>query len=190
MSLTRPSGASLSPELLARVDACRTTHVWYVGYGSNLLRARFMLYVEGGFCESNGRGYAGCDDPTPPVCDVPFDVPFDMYFGNVSEPWGGGVSFLDASRPGFAYGRAYLVTRAQFEQVWDQEGRGDAWYARGLDLGTYLGVPALSFTNAERRPFHEPGARYLDVLRRGLAEAYPELPAAEIERYLAQARGR
>lgn len=190
MSAERLVGETLPPELLERVASCRQTHVWYVGYGSNLLRARFMLYVRGGFCEANGQTYAGCDDPTPPVCDVPFDVPYDMYFGNLSEGWGGGVSFLDASAPGFAYGRAYLVTREQFEQVWDQEGRDASWYPEGLRLGELLGVPALSFTSASRRPFHEPGQRYLDVLRAGMAEAYPALPADEVERYLTLARRR
>lgn len=60
----------------------------------------------------------------------------------------------------------------------------------GPAAGELLGVPALSFTSASRRPFHEPGQRYLDVLRAGMAEAYPALPADEVERYLTLARRR
>ena len=86
--------------------------VWYACYGSNLLEERFLHYLQGGICRFNGREYTACRNPSPPMDSLPFSIPFDMCFGNRSNSWGhGGVSFLDASRPGEAFGRVYLITR-------------------------------------------------------------------------------
>lgn len=173
------------------LESLRETHVWYVCYGSNLLCERFMLYVAGGECPYNGSSYPGCDDPTPPALDVPFDIPYDIYFGNERSAWGeGGVAFLDPSAPGFSYGRAYLVTRGQYEQVRDQEGRGSAWYCDELDLGDLHGISAVTFTNFSPRPRRAPSASYLDVLVRGLRETRPDLSDEEVRRYFDAAQGR
>jgi hypothetical protein len=36
--------------------------VWYASYGSNLNRARFMAYIEGGSVAGNDVVYEGCTD--------------------------------------------------------------------------------------------------------------------------------
>lgn len=156
--------------------ALRDTHVWYVAYGSNMCYERFSYYLAGGACEDNGQTYRGCSDKTPPLCSVAVPVMHDVYFGNESMSWGGsGVAFLDADNPGFARARAYLISREQFEQVHDQEGRGGQWYGREVELGKCAGIPMVTFTSKERRPQNAPSRAYLDVIRRGLREAYPHL---------------
>ena len=42
-------------------------YVWYACYGSNLLRERFMLYIQGGFCRFNNREYTPCNDKSAPL---------------------------------------------------------------------------------------------------------------------------
>ena len=60
----------------ARVNtgAGTSEFVWYVGYGSNLNRARFMTYIEGGSIPGNDVVHEGCADPTPPVDDVALEA--------------------------------------------------------------------------------------------------------------------
>ena len=62
--------------------------VWYVCYGSNMLRARFEIYITGGICEYNGKKYKGCKDTTLPTCSIPCEIPYNMYLGNNSSSWG------------------------------------------------------------------------------------------------------
>jgi hypothetical protein len=98
--------------------------VWYVGYGSNLNRARFMAYLRGGRIPGNGVIHEGCADTSPPVDDVPVVLPNALYFAGWSDrAWGGtaaGFITLDAWAP-TALARAYLITCAQFLDVARQE---------------------------------------------------------------------
>ncbi|OPX83659.1 MAG: hypothetical protein A4E53_04494 [Pelotomaculum sp. PtaB.Bin104] len=95
----------------------KTELVWYVGYGSNMLNERFMCYINGGQFRHNGRPHNRCADTTPPLAKMIYEIPYNMYYGNRSSGWNGmGVSFLDITRPGKAYGVAYLVTKSQFER--------------------------------------------------------------------------
>lgn len=161
------------------------THIWYACYGSNLTWDRFKYYVQGGLCPFNGREYPGCADKTAPVESRAVHVPFDLYFGGSAQIWeGGGVGFLDASRPGDALARAWLITREQYEQVLDQEGRAPEWYSHEIDLDPIDGIDARTFTNASRRPKNAPTKPYLDVIRTGLLETFPQMPRAEIDAYL------
>lgn len=174
-----------------RLRELKETHVWYVAYGSNLLRERFMCYIEGGYCEDNGRTYGGCSDTTPPLCDIPFTIPYDVYFGNRSSSWGGsGVAFLDTSHRGSAYGRAYLVTREQLEMIHEQEGSGANWYHDKLTIGSIADIPLVTLTNKSEREHVEPNDAYLNVIRKGLAENIETLSDEQIEAYLRQAAER
>lgn len=147
-------------------------YVWYVAYGSNLLRERFLCYIRGGWFREI-RSYDGCRDQNLPIIDLPCQLPYVMYFGNQSATWqGGGVAFLDASQKGKSQGRAYLITRDQFNDIHRQEGRSADWYDRRLDLGHLSGIPVATFTNHGRRPEHEPGQQYLAVVREGIAELH------------------
>jgi hypothetical protein len=98
--------------------------VWYVGYGSNLNRDRFMAYLRGGRAPGNDVVHEGCADASPPVDDVQVELPHALYFAGWSDrAWGGtsaGFITLDARAPS-ALGRAYLITCAQFLDVVRQE---------------------------------------------------------------------
>lgn len=159
--------------------------VWYVCYGSNLLHERFMTYIEGGRCRFNGRTYPGCSDKTPPILSMPTYVPYELYFGNESSSWGSfGTAFLDLEKEADTFGRAYLITRGQYEQIRDMEGRGPNWYCDEVDLGSCAGISMLTFTNKTRREENFPSSEYLDAMRTGLAETYPEFSESALDEYL------
>lgn len=137
-----------------------------------MLYERLMCYIEGGVCAANGRRYAGCADKTRPVTSVAYDIDHDVYFGNESTSWDGrGVAFLDVEAPGYAIGRAYLVTKEQLEDIHAQEGKGAHWYPDVVELGQVGGIPAVTLTNRTRRVENAPSEGYLEVMRRGLEEA-------------------
>lgn len=163
-----------------RLRAMKSTHVWYACYGSNLLRERFMAYVAGGRCRHNGRRYPGCSDTTPPADECAVTIPYELYFGNESGSWGGsGAAFIDSSVLGETWGRAYLITREQYEEIRDVEGRGSSWYDQELELGELSGIPMVTFTNSGRRSANAPSSAYLQVMRQGLEEIMPRTEAAE-----------
>lgn len=159
--------------------------VWYVSYGSNLLEERFRCYIEGGTLSFNGRVYKGCNDRTFPEESIPVEIPFTMYYSMDSRNWNGAVCFLDASAPGFSYGRAWQVTGEQLEQIHDQEGR--SWYDLRLGLPQIQGLPAFTLTTSlplPKKPVTCVGESYLKVLKLGLKETFPRLTDAQIEEYL------
>lgn len=151
--------------------AMKSTHVWYVCYGSNLLHERFMTYVAGGYCKHNGCTYPGCSNTTPPLSERTVTIPYEIYFGNESSSWGNsGAAFLDTNASGKTWGRAYLITRDQYEQIHRMEGCGSSWYNQEITLGEMSGIPMVTFTNAGRRPANAPSSQYLEVMRLGLEE--------------------
>ena len=75
-------------------------NVWYASYGSNLLRRRFMTYIQGGTPEGAAEGQVGCTDPTPPLDDRPVRIPHRLFFAGRSVKWeNGGVAFIEGSSP-------------------------------------------------------------------------------------------
>lgn len=147
----------------------RPARVWYASYGSNLHRARFMKYVEGG--EAGSRKYLGCDDKTPPVGDIPIRFHGARpHFALTSRVWRGGIAFLDTEGDdqASALGRAYNISIGQFDQVIAQENGGDGVKAPAVDttevltsgravtgggayetlvhIGDYQGSPVLTMT--------------------------------------------
>lgn len=159
-------------------------YVWYACYGSNLLRERFMYYIEGGECELNGAAYTGCTDKSEPIEDRPLTIPHEMYFGNRSSAWeGGGVAFLkpDKDEKATTLGRMYLITEEQYKEVQKQEG---LWYKKGICLGSLNGVEIMTFTNSSIYFKNLPRQKYIEVIEKGLKEAYPEMTQGEIKSYL------
>jgi hypothetical protein len=149
--------------------------VWYVAYGSNLLRERFLAYLEGG--TFRGREHRGCADPTPPRDEFALTLPYLRYFAFDSAWWGGAVAFLDVYRPGKTLCRAYLITQGQFTDLFAQENgwpdrtaRPEGWYRMTLGIGEEDGVPLRTITAYDKGPEGMPGADYLDVIRRGEEE--------------------
>lgn len=185
-----------SVEGLEKIPAWKQEdYVWYVSYGSNMLRERFMHYIEGGSYEGGGACHDPCEDRTQPLAVKTYDIPYDMYFGNSSGSWeGGGVSFLDITKPGSVKGVAYLITREQFDHVAQQENGGCEpeysvnWYNTVVTLGEMDGCEVVTITNDSVRPYNEPTEAYLDTLKRGLRENYPEMTEEEIGEYLDECR--
>ena len=163
----------------------KDTHVWYAVYGSNLLYERFSNYILGGVCPFNEKEYPGCTDKTMPIKNQPYEIPFNMYYGNAMSSWGqGGVSFLDISQPGKSLGRIYLITKEQFREINEQEGSSERWYHHTLALGELEGIPIMTVTNQHKRPVHPPSDAYLEVLRLGLKETYPNMSEYDRLRYM------
>ena len=175
---------------LEKIDSWKE-YVWYVSYGSNMLYNRFICYIEGGQFEGSGSYREACEDTSAPFESKAIDIPYDMYFGNYSGSWEGcGVSFLDTSKQGHALGVAYLLTREQFEHVAAQENGGrypegyGSWYENIKTLGEMDGYEMVTITNDELRPYNEPCEDYLNTLKRGIRENWPEKSEEDINNYL------
>src|SRR5260370_3864600 len=86
--------------------------VWYAGYGSNLNRARFMAYIEGGSPPGSDAVYDGCTDKSPPIGDISLVLSHSLYFAGCSRRWGGTaaafITLETCDAPALA--RAYLIT--------------------------------------------------------------------------------
>ena len=151
--------------------------IWYVAYGSNLCRDRFMIYINGGFYNVNNQTYDGCRDKTPPLKDKPFLIPHELYFGYTSSYWENkGVAFIDADKSGVTLGRAFLITEEQFYDIQKQEGATDDWYGRIVNLvNTDDNIPCKSFTSKKRHKTNIPSEKYVEIISRGLSETYPQL---------------
>lgn len=192
--------------------------VWYVGYGSNVLRRRFTTYLRGGAMELSAQEERGSKDATPPREVRPATLPHDLYFGRSGRKrWGsGGVAFIDPARSdAVALGVAYLVSTEQYLDVICQENRwsvrprpdealppptsgpvevtppGEApgWYRAVVALEPIEGIPALTFTHPVVAPAAEPApAAYLRVIAEGLADEHG-LAIPEIVHYLASRPG-
>ena len=159
--------------------------VWYASYGSNMLEERFLHYLQGRVCRFNNKRYEACNNSDPPLDSLPISIPHPMYFGNTSNSWGnGGVCFIDSSRIGDTLGRLYLITKEQLEHIHTQEGRNSHWYDEQIELGNRNGIPIVTLTNHGVRSLNSPINKYLEVVRLGLQETYPEKTSWEIEEYL------
>lgn len=163
--------------------------IWYVAYGSNLFEERIKYYIEGGLCIYNGRRYRGCKDKTLYSDTRPVMIPYDMYYSNYNRgSWkNSAVSFLDLSRPGKAYGRAYKIKRSQLEDIHLQEGTSSLWYPDCIQLDDIDGLPAYTASNyqvKQKDSFNKVSAEYGYVLFKGLKETYPELSDDDIYSYL------
>ncbi|MDZ7673490.1 MAG: hypothetical protein U5K30_00230 [Acidimicrobiales bacterium] len=192
--------------------------VWYVGYGSNVLRRRFTTYLTGGAMELSGQEERGSRDRSPPREVRPTTLPHTLYFGRSGGArWGpGGVAFIDPMRSdAAALGLAYLVSTEQYLDVICQEnswsvpprpddalpapgsgavdvtppGERPGWYRSVVTLEPIDGVPALTFTHPVVEPSSEPApAAYLRVIAEGLADEHG-LATPEIVSYLASRPG-
>jgi hypothetical protein len=182
--------------------------VWYAAYGSNLARARFRCYLEGGAPAVGQRPHPGARDPSPPDEDRWSTAPHALRFAGRSRRWAGGVAYLDHRHDtGRAHVRLWSLSLGQFEDVLAQEcglapgevaldpggltpGHGmvvvEGGYGRLLRLADEDGRPVLTCTWIDPRPPAPPGPVYLDLVRHGLSEG-SGLKAAEVDAYLRDA---
>lgn len=173
--------------------------VWYVSYGSNMSRERFLCYLQGGVPPGGNRRNPGARDPRPPAADRAVDLAGTAYFAADSTQWHGGIMFYDHLLPGFTAARAYLVTAGQLCDVAIQEmheepdgdhplldlditrltgGRhafGAGHYETLVEVGRAEDdVPMLTFTSphgATEVEHRRPSAAYLEVIAQGLRES-------------------
>lgn len=148
-------------ELCSKLDKLGQNLVWYVCYGSNLHFNRYMCYLTGEAYEKykiKGNNDRKCLDSSKPIVSEKFMIPWELYFAYSSSTWNGSsVAFIDSNKPGKTIGRAYLVTKEQFEHVMKWEcGNGrkmpewDDLYGFEVDLGMFEGYPAKTFTHYKR----------------------------------------
>lgn len=196
--------AGLQPPVLGARGVDR---VWYAAYGSNMSRARFEFYLNGGRPPGGARSYPGCRDGVLAGDSVPVVMAGQVYFALESAVWGGGMAFYDPGAAGVAAGRAYPVSPGQFSDVVAQEMHrvpsGDVDLSAVLSTGraalgperyetlVYVGDiedrPVLTFTapwGMGDVTVRRPSERYLTMLAAGLAESHEWLPSAVAE-YLA-----
>jgi hypothetical protein len=192
--------------------------VWYASYGSNLLRSRFMCYIQGGSPEGAAKQYDGCTDKSAPENDRPITIPHELYFSQSSGIWEGkGVAFIKSERNDDVetLGRMYLITREQFVQVVRQENgvgpddlslnidfdetlsngeaiiSGEMWYGRIIYIGDKEGYPILTFTSPgidKNIVPNAPGEKYLTTIIRGILEIYTK-SNDEINNYFLRTKG-
>lgn len=173
--------------------------VWYVAYGSNIDRARFLRYLQG------DDDHTGARDTTPPAEGRFAIAPLQLHFAGKSQRWGGGVCFVDPDPTATAYVRAWDITAEQFEDVFAQENRGEVgtalpWEAMAQGPteagGRWYGLvvpvdlpfssdehPAYTFTWTTRFDRNPPSAAYRETIERGLIN-HPDLPQPALAHYL------
>ena len=184
--------------------------VWYGAYGSNVLEARFLRYIQGGSYGPNNAEHVGARDNQEPRSTSPIvHGPWSLSFGLSSERWGGGVAFLDPHIDEGACVRCWDITAEQFMDVAAQENGlrpgdvqfdiaevreageiqiGDSWYSRIVHLGDFHGQPLMTFTSSESVEPRAPGEPYLAVILNGFLEAAPTQLSQHLDR-LMRARG-
>ena len=192
-----PSAPGTGGRRVAAVRGGPPPLVWYVSYGSNLHRHRFLSYLEGGRMPGGRRADRGCRDPSPPRDDAPLDLAFPLYFSGESRVWGGGVAFLDHeshTRGERTYARGYVITGEQFEDLVAQESKRDHadvdWatlardrqvtvgpgrYDLAVVVGERDGLPMVTFTHPSpmaANPTAAPVVGYLHMLAEGLRDAH------------------
>lgn len=165
--------------------------VWYVAYGSNMLYERFMCYINGGSFRGNGRSHKPCENTSLPRERKAHELLHNMYYANESGSWdNGGVSFLDVSNHGHAYGVAYLITEEQLNHIWREEnggfipGKNSNWYNNKAQIGIIEGIPAKTITNLRVLTENKSSRKYKQVLMEGLRENYPSLDEELIREYV------
>lgn len=148
--------------------------VWYVCYGSNLCKERFMCYITGKANDKYGvEAGEKCKDQSPIMAVKHIKIPYEMYFGNSSGSWeNGGVCFIKNTKDPnkWSFATAYLISETQYNHAWKREGKSSNWYGNEIELGPIDGIPAKTFTSNYEHSFNKPCQRYLNVVKDGLIE--------------------
>jgi hypothetical protein len=158
----------------AEVMSGKRSYVWYVGYGSNLCRKRFLCYICGGRFKWGGPPAKGCTDKSAPLADKPFKISHRLYFARKSGFWeDGGVAFIYPERESeeakWTLGRMWKITYEQYKEVKAQEG---CWYSHEIHLGEEEGVPILTITSEQCLTPNKPSKAYLKTIVLGIKETY------------------
>jgi len=119
----------------------------YAAYGSNLLKERFMFYIEGGVYR--GKLYIGGAYKSEPEDLGYMYVPYRLYFAKKSPRWDNmGVAFLSCKKESnsdyHAVVRLWKISETQFKDIQEQEGK--IWYNKTLFLGEKDGLEIKTIT--------------------------------------------
>lgn len=156
-----------------RQKAKENEYVWYACYGSNINRERFYQYIN------------SCKDTSKPKSEESIVLPYELYFANKSAQWGNqGVAFIDSKTVGKTYGKMYLIKKDQFDEIKRKEGRN---YSKEMEVGERDGLKIYTFTSSRRTGENVPSPQYLETIKVGLLDTWPELTLAQIEHYLYKA---
>ncbi|OZD02447.1 hypothetical protein CH275_17650 [Rhodococcus sp. 06-235-1A] len=188
--------------------------LWYVSYGSNLLRERFFTYLTGADESSEFGAHPTAPTPALPAEETWLWVDHALYFAGVSRRWTGASAFVSTTvdAANRSVGHGYLIERAQFAHLaavenvvasidvgatetlaigqWSQlavDRTGESFrgkYDALLRLPDIDGLPAFTLTSSIVREPGEPSSRYLATIRRGLASGVFDL---DVDAYLDKA---
>lgn len=163
--------------------------VWYVGYGSNLFRERFICYISGGKFRWGGSYAKGCSDKTLPKENRPFIIPHGLFFAKNANSWGnGGVAFISPqlAKNTYTYGRMWKVTKEQFSEIRKQEGKS---YDKKVYLGQdENGISIWTITSKSELTSNKPSDNYVKTIIAGLKETY-HLSSETMSKYLIEKPG-
>ncbi|MEI6633384.1 MAG: hypothetical protein WCP22_06130 [Chlamydiota bacterium] len=171
-------------------------YVWYVGYGSNLCKDRFLWYLDGKqrtFFGVDLESWEGCRDKEWLGESVECKIRYPLYFANMSKKWRGAVAFLDCNHFNekyLTYGRMWKIASEQLEDIWEKEGKGDKWYNAlvPLPIESPDKRPVYTITHAGHIKNAVPANAYIQVMACGLKESH-QLDDEEIIRYLLSLQG-
>lgn len=187
-------------------------YVWYLSYGSNLDKERFLTYIKGGKPNGSQKEERGCRNQTEPLKEKFIQISYPLYFAHYSKRWEGAPAFIgtekDENEKTFA--KMYLIATDQLEDVIAQENnRGEvnvdfleviekgkmelfpSLYGTILYVGNYEKYPVFSFTSAEKIEnvqFEKPSIPYLSMIANGLISS-GELTKEEVIYYLLKKKG-
>jgi len=173
------------------------SYIWYVGYGSNLDQQRFYCYIQGGRPKYGHVKDPGCSNRILPLRSQSIRIPYKLYFAPInkraySNNWGaGGVAFLEpeaTTNPNdWTLGRMWRITRDQYEEIRDKEGRKS--YDKEIPLGAKDNISICTITNSRRLENSVgPSENYIKTIVSGLLETY-QMPNPEIVNYLINKAG-
>lgn len=191
--------------------------VWYASYGSNILPERFMKYIFGGIAPGASITQVGCTNKTPPLRECPIILSHQLYFSQHISGWQNlGVAFImHKSNPRVkTYGKMYLVTKEQFQEVVWQENNindfknqpgidfeevrrkkyikiADSNYGRIIYLAEKDSIPIYTFTanwEDSQIEYIPPGPKYLKLIALGIKMTY-SLTDEEVLDYFIQQPG-
>jgi hypothetical protein len=154
--------------------------VWYAAYGSNLCRERFLCYIRGGTPPGSNRTYVGCDDKSLPRNVRSIRIPHQLFFAGTAPGWENkAMAFIRSAGDAESYGRMFLITFPQFDQLIQQE--------QGVESPSATSIcPPLSYITANAFCFTNPAnptvpidarkrLRYGKILNLGVEGGYPVL---------------
>lgn len=167
-------------------------YVWYVGYGSNLSKQRFLCYILGETPKYGWKSNKGCTNKALPLENRTIKISYGLYFALPEERketsnWGkGGVAFITREKVEdedlWTLGRMWKITKDQHEEVKKQEGQ--FLYDHEICIGEDNGIPIYTITNKRRLNNNmPPSKKYLKTVALGLKETY-NMDNEEISEYL------